>query len=753
MDNVVAGEGLWQFSERLGFESEAAYGASPFSAFSRDFSARFSRDPQAQPKPDEILIDPTWRIAVPKDLSPLGQRMAKDLAEFMRKSMGTALDESFLPRTEVEAGPAKTIALLDKGGGEEKIAESFTITVKTKQIIVAGRDAAGLRDGVVHLVDQMGFRQAPIVSMGAQTYTPRLAVRLGATPYLGSAREAVFLGCNAVFIDGAQLWEVSTSDAISELAGRRRGDLLAKTIKQGQEAGEYGLKCYMRLSTQQKFSKEDPVFQKYPDIRGAQVRGGPYILCTEHPLVKKYMADSFQKLFRDIPQLAGVVIIIGGEGFYHCYMHAIIKCPRCEKLGAETVVANLCNNLAAAVREVNPAGEVIAWPYSAVHVWSAADPDQAQLIAKLKPGTAILTEVEKDEYVGKPDGVNKHLWDYSIDMVGLGGRATRQLAACKKAGIPIYFKSEPELSFEAPRLPHVPCLDRWFGRATAIAASGASGMFNFPAFRSNYGTSAAEIYKYACWNPPPKAEDILQQLAARIAGPEGGPHLRNAWKFASDAIAFSPELPPYYTGPYYLGPAHPMCANPAASLPAVFKGRYLFQGDGNDAEGLALRPTFFTSPRGNVPVFGKMYREMENRLKLAADEVKAAEPRVPERCRLVFRAEASSILWFYATARAHANFYEACQLRDQFRSLAQSDPIAREKLEPVYDRWLEVLKDERQNATEALPLAETDMRLDCYYGLDHCFSHMADMVQAKLKIIDGEINAYLPSLRQAAGLK
>jgi len=118
--------------ERLGVESKTAYKASPFSALSRDFSARFSRDPQAQPKPGEILIDSTWKIAVPKDLSPLGKRMAKDLAEFMKKSMETALDESVLPRTKVEAGPAKTIALLDKGGGKENVAESFTITGKTQ---------------------------------------------------------------------------------------------------------------------------------------------------------------------------------------------------------------------------------------------------------------------------------------------------------------------------------------------------------------------------------------------------------------------------------------------------------------------------------------------------------------------------------------------------------------------------------------------------------------------------------------------
>lgn len=50
MTKSMAGETLWQFFERLAAETETAYNACPFSVFSRDFAARFSRDPKAQPK-------------------------------------------------------------------------------------------------------------------------------------------------------------------------------------------------------------------------------------------------------------------------------------------------------------------------------------------------------------------------------------------------------------------------------------------------------------------------------------------------------------------------------------------------------------------------------------------------------------------------------------------------------------------------------------------------------------------------------
>ena len=242
--------------------------------------------------------------------------------------------------------------------------------------------------------------------------------------------------------------------------------------------------------------------------------------------------------------------------------------------------------------------------------------------------------------------------------------------------------------------------------------------------------------------------------AAGGAVEKAGRHVRNAWRYVSDAIAFSPELPSYYTGPYYLGPAQPMCCNPEAKVPEVFYGRYLFHAEIADAEGLKLEPTFVTSPTGNVAVFGKFYRQMEQLLKRAVDEMAQARPLVPERCRLMFDAEDSPVRWFYHTARTEANFYESCQLRDRLLAFASKDAKTQQETEEArrdYDRWRTVLMDERANATEALPVMEKDVRLDFYYGGDHTFSHGADMIRAKLDLINQEIEEFLPALAKKCG--
>lgn len=752
-----AAETLGELAGRVGQEFAEAYARSPYSALSTNYFSRFSRDPEAKAGANETEITDQWRICVPADPDPLTEAMAGHLRTFFAEVMG--VDLAVAPGG-ADSGGEKRLILSPSGGGVAGKAESYSVRVAADEIRVEGVDAAGLRDGIVWLVDAMGFRCAPIVPQGVREAAPRLRVRLGATPRGGSYRELIFSGYNAVFAAGGNLHALSSSDAIPELAERRVPGLLEGGAAGVAAAKEMGLKTYAFLDTRQKYAEDHPVFAAHPDLRGARTwkADGEFVLCTEHPLMKRFLRESMVGLFEGTPGLDGVVVIIGGEGFYHCYMRPYgvekgrTNCERCNALDAETVVANLCNLMAEAARMVNPEAEIIAWPYSAEHVWSR-DKTQEAFIAKLKPGTGIFTEIEKDAYVQKEDGVNKHLWDYSIDLIGPSERCAAQIAACREAGIPIYLKSEPELAFEAPRLPHVPCMDRWVERAEALASCGADGAWVFPAFRSNFGTSASEVNKFLWWDAGVDQEAFLQRFAARIAGPEAGPHVREAWRQVSDAIPWSPEIPSYYKGPYYLGPAHPMIADPAAEVPALFDGYYLFLAEIADAEGLRKLPTYERKPTGNVPVFGRFYREMEKRLRAAVEAMDRARPLVGERHKLMFDAEDAPIRWFYHTARTEANFYESCQLRDRLWAALDAPGRDLAALGRDYARWRAVLEDELENARAAQPVMAGDVRLDFYFGSDHIFSHGDEMLAAKIGLLEKELAETLPGLAARLGLE
>lgn len=747
-------ETLKQVYARLGRESVAAYRASPFSILSRNYFSRFSRDPRAQPAATEVVINSRWIIELARSAQPLTRVMAGELVEFLGERM--ALRLPIKEESSARKGQGtKVISLLDHDGGDPQVPESFTIAVTPGRVQIRGRDAAGLRDGVVRLVNLMGLRQAPFLEIREQIYRPRLGVRIGTLPWQGSCRDLLFFGYNALLLSGGGFHEISRSDAIPELKRRRDPHILQKLKAAAREAVQYGLKTYFWTDTRNKFPKDDPVFVAHPDLRGPVTHkaDGDYILCTEHPLVQRYYTETVAGVFRDIPGLWGLGVIIGGEGFYHCFMHphgapgGHTTCPRCEALGPDVVVSKLCNRLARAARSINPAAQVVAWPYSAEHVW-AMNGAMSRTIARLEPGVGLLTEIEKEALVEKPDGVSMLAWDYSIDVIGPCERAKQQIGECRAHGIPVYMKSEPELAFEASRLSHVPCLDRWFERAEALAACGASGAMVVPAFRNFYGSSTAESNLWMWWDPCRNKEWILDRLADRLAGAQAGPALRRAWRLVSEAIAWSPNIPAYYNGPHYLGPAHPMCADPDRKMPAVFYGQYLFRAEITDEEGLRKRPTFWTNV-ANGPVMLKFYRRMEELLGAAVSEINRTEAQVPPRCRLPYRAETSAIRWFYHTARTEANFYEACILRDRLRDWlarpAKSRAVAGEA-RALYRRWRQVLLAEQRNAREALPVAKADMRLDWYYGGDHTFPHHLAMLRAKLKLIREEREVFLPSV-------
>lgn len=744
---------LADIGARVGREAESAYTASPFSAISKDYFLRFVRVPAAKPRSGEVVIGNSWSIDIGTRPEALTRLMEDYFLDFMSRRMDVKLKSGGTqPRSVIELRQAEVKGLP---------AQAFRIAVTPGRVVLQSETAEGLRDAVVRLVDRIGFRGAPYLTPGTTDYRPRLGVRLGSVPKGGSCREVVFLGSNAIFSGGGSLYALSTSNAIPELSVRRRPQQLESQRKLSAQARAHGLKIYAQVDTRQKFSQDDPVLVAHPDIRGARTwqADGDFVLCSEHPLVKKWLAESIEGVFRADPDLTGVVIIIGGEGFYHCFMRAYgvgkghTNCPRCEKLGAEVVVSNLCNELGAAARSVRPDAEVVVWPYSAGKVWSS-DPAQVSFIERLKPGVAVLTEMEKDEIVEKPGGVRKSLWDYSIDLIGPGPRARRQIEACRKAGIPIYLKSEPEQAFEAVRLPHVPCLDRWFDRNDSLASCGGDGAFVFPALRSQYASSASEVSKYLWWSPVPTKEALLRLFAQRLAGEQAGPHLRQAWRHVSDAIELSPLIPPYYTGPQYLGPAHPMIADPSAKVPQVFYGYHLYMAEVKNSEGTLTRPTFFTKPFGvNPPVLEEYYRKMEVALLAAVRELDAAAPRVTAANRLMFDTESNSIRWFYHTTRATANFYESCRLRDTLATFldGKNPGLTLQQRKAIWLRWQAVLNDERENARSALPLAQSDMRLDFYYGGDHSFAHTATMIEAKLALLEAEISTYLPAMAVRCG--
>jgi hypothetical protein len=267
-------------------------------------------------------------------------------------------------------------------------------------------------------------------------------------------------------------------------------------------------------------------------------------------------------------------------------------------------------------------------------------------------------------------------------------------------------------------------------------------------FRPNQGTTSAEVSKYAWWNPVPEREAQLAELAKRIAGSEqAAAHLRDAWRHVSEAIPWSPELPPYFLGPYYLGPTHPMCADPDAALPDCFKATSQFA---------AHVLTEARATNQNRMAIEHSYRKMEASLLEAVKELGEAKPHVPRRCRRVFEAEELPARWLYHTARTHANFYESCRLRNSILAFAAMDTRSPEEIaeaNAAYERWRAVLEDERKNTRSAIRVVKKDSRIDVHTTRDGAaLAPAVTLIETKLALLRHELDVFLPSLSKRSGL-
>jgi hypothetical protein len=158
---------------------------------------------------------------------------------------------------------------------------------------------------------------------------------------------------------------------------------------------------------------------------------------------------------------------------------------------------------------------------------------------------------------------------------------------------------------------------------------------------------------------------------------------------------------------------------------------------------------FDVSPTGNRPVFARLYRQMEQLLRQAVQEIQAAQPTVPARCMLAFDSEDLCIRWLYHTVRTTANFYESCELRDSLDTLEAKPMNPTSVARPMLTRWREVLNDEEANVRDALSVRRRDVRLS---QMDY-YPPNSSLLEAKLQLIHEELSRTMPALTDKWGLE
>ncbi len=704
----------------------------------------------------EVLLDSSWRIELDSTCGPLTELAAKDLRGTLAQVFGVK------PRR-----PTRLLRVL-VASDVNPSREASTMTVGAEGIdIRAASDEAAMR-ALFDLRWRLLNRQAPVIPAGQTQLTPAWSVRIMSpvwhrpidqpADYL-ALPEAYLLnaaryGYNATYLFG---------DWFDYLRPRVGGRLarpgVTRRLSELRQAtaylGRFGIRLLLHINTMA-MAHDHPWFAAHPQQRGAQTwRAGEHCLCSSHPRTLELYRAAAAQLFADVPELAGAVLIVGGECFLHCYTRPMpqtargTNCPRCARQRPERVIARMVNAFAAGAVSARQDALVMMWPYSAF-TWGDV-PVQQRLLKQLDPAVSLLTSFEKDDYQTLA-GVKSFVFDYSISRLGPSPVFRRLQRTARQAGLKVFARTESAQCIELFSVPRLPIMQRWGERFAAIRALGVDGVHTAWRFYGFCAQRNDELVYAGAWHPALKLEQVLHTLAARDFGARAAPLVLRAWQRFSAGFAAFPYCAgvtgfPYFRGPFYLGPAHPFVfdttrphgipeqfwtVNPAMeeAVPAGPRGE------------ISREPRFFldltwTQPYGAQRVATAL-KEVERQWRQGLALLTRAETLTRASTRQAWQEEhaiATLIHCILVTARHLLAF-------QQLRQQVTGDPCTPAQLRRTCQQAQRILAAEIANAQTALQLVQADASLG--YGATYGYAFTAALIEAKLAQCQQQMTHTIP---------
>jgi hypothetical protein len=493
------------------------------------------RDPQAQPKADEIVIGDGWRISLPADASEYLTGVAKDLQDYFFTSMGVSLCLS-------KGEGAQTIRLTTKAQSPELGAgltkkRSYRLIVGQDGVTICGFDERGVGQGCYYLEDLLNLREGPFAEpmdvTRAPIFSPRMihsgwGIDQFPDPHLNAIAHSG-MDTILVFVKGPDMTTTGYLD-INNLIDR---------------AELFGLDVYLYSYL---------ISEMHPEAPGA----------------KEYYETTYGNLMRSCPGAKGIVFVGESCEFPSKDDHTTGKL-RLDPTVDRTVekrpspgwwpcydYPQWLELLKPILRQINPELDVVFWTYN----WGwAPEEDRLKLIASLPTDISLQATFEMFENIEK-DGIITRCVDYTASFEGPGVYFRSEAQAAHERGIPLYSMTNTAgLSWDIGVIPYQPIPFQWDKRYQAIQKAhdewGLVGLME----SHHYGwwpSFVNELAKAAYWEPKTTTEEMAQKLATRDFGAEAAPLVMDCWKAWSAAWPnYVPTNEDQY-GPFRVGPAYPL---------------------------------------------------------------------------------------------------------------------------------------------------------------------------------------------------
>ena len=545
-------------------------------------------------------------------------------------------------------------------------------------------------------------------------------------------------GFNGFWVRG-RLRHLMRSSVLPELNDPQRDERIAalrQTIEQGRQSG---LGLYLYFNDPIALAEGDPFWQAHPDLAGEPHTGWKgkrtVALCLSTPAGARYMDQAAESVLRDLPGLAGVILITASEFHSHCWSHYAryglddgfvfptttpMQCPRCAKREPSELVAQITRAWRTSADACNPSCRVIAWNWS----WSIwyREP-QREVIEALPPGVTVMADWERGGSRPWRD-TTIAVDEYSLGYPGPSERFMGVRREARDTGRSLMAKLQIGATHEVATVPNIPLISNLHRRWVGLQSQGVAGFMG----TWNFGCSLTlNTYAMGHFLSNPAGfrdpERFLHSLARAYLGAADPAAVAQAWEQFARAFDHYPfHIRMLYFSPVNDAPAHPL----SFRYEAAPLGPSWIAHDFGDRMEDCLGP-FSMAEVGES--FGRIEREWTAGVYVYERALTSPVPEAHAREELTC---AQMLSRQFRSAWNLFRFHRERQVLVKEHGLTPPCDL------PRTESLLAIFRDEIDNARAALPLVESDPRLG-YHQEAQAYMYNPAMIRSKIEQMEAEL--------------
>ena len=663
----------------------------------RDFSLR--------PHADETEITSDWIIRIPENASGFLQGTARDLADYLFKSMDVGV--------RIARGGSETDRTVElKFDSSLKVKRSFRLQCDERKIVIEGADERGIAMGCYYLEDVMTLRESPFVSHTAgQVREPLFSPRMVHSAYGMDVFTKPYL--KRIAHAGFDTILIFVKDDL--LHGHNGPFDFAPLIDQAEAAG---LDVYLYAAIKNLYHPSDPeadafyeanyggLFKRYPKAKGLVLVGESCQFPSHDPHTTQSITGKRECCFRPVGKSM--------PGWWPC-----------------EDFPEFVDLVKSKVRKYAPEADIVFWTYN----WPYAPADlRTGLIDRLPKDITVEVNYELHDNV-RIWGTQERALDYTLSLTGPSRLFREESSAVKRNGQRLCAMSNTAgKTWDIGAVPYLPALHQWGKRMTNLLADrdavGVNALMESHHF-GWYPSIVSELGKMLFWSNGPTLDEALKLLAVRDFSEETADEVIAVWKDWSSALAsFITPIEDQY-GPCRVGPSYPFLFK-GVSLRQTFGMNFKFPWTVfcryqiafpeytvvNDPDGLDFGTRRAEKEIRHLPEAIRLWKD-------GADRIEKLLPRIPSR-KHDKAVRMTGVARYIANTLTTTWNIKRWWLENN-RLLSEAD--AGKSLE-ILSRIEQIAKEEIENAKNTIPLVEYDSSL----GYEPSMDYVADREHLEWKI-------------------